>query len=129
MVNDHRQWQQKLTAWQSNATVNPGFPQQKRAALQRSAQVFSSAPTSNSKGLDDSLENNIAMLQAIGQGWLTTDESINSYFEKNILAYLVGYLKDNDLISPSEEHERLLINLKTVLGAYSNARRITNPNH
>ena len=79
--------------------------------------------------LEESLESNIAMLQAIDQGWLTTDESINSYLEKNILTYLFGYLKDHDLISPSKDHERLLINLKTVLDAYANARRIANPNH
>ncbi|MBU0945174.1 MAG: hypothetical protein KJ804_08000 [Proteobacteria bacterium] len=77
--------------------------------------------------LDDALESNIAMLQTIRQGWLTTDESINSYFEKNILAYLLGYLNENDLISPNEEHERLLINLKTVLDSYANARRIAQP--
>jgi len=97
--------------------------------------VFSDAavglkiPLISKRMLDDSLENNIAILQAIGQGWLTTDESIHSYFEKNILAYLVGYLKDHDLISPSEEHERLLINLKTVLDAYTHARGIAKPNH
>jgi hypothetical protein len=86
-------------------------------------------PLISKQMLEESLESNIAMLQAIDQGWLTTDESINSYLEKNILTYLVGYLKDHDLISPSKEHERLLINLKTVLDTYANARRIANPNH
>lgn len=64
--------------------------------------------------LDDALESNIAMLQTIEQGWLSTDESINSYFEKNILAYVVGYLEENGLLASSEENERVLINLKTV---------------
>ena len=84
-------------------------------------------PLISKRMLDDALESNIAMLQTISQGWLTTDESINSYFEKNILAYLIGYLKKNDLISPNEEHECLLINLKTVLDSYANARRIAQP--
>ena len=71
----------------------------------------------------------IAMLQTIEQGWLSTDESINSYFEKNILAYVVGYLKENGLLALSEENERILINLKTVLDSYSNARRRAEPMH
>jgi len=79
--------------------------------------------------LDDALESNIAMLQTIEQGWLSTDESINSYFEKNILAYVVGYLKENGLLASSEENERVLINLKTVLDSYSNARRRAEPMH
>lgn len=79
--------------------------------------------------LDDALESNIAMLQTIEQGWLSTDESINSYFEKNILAYVVGYLKENGLLTSSEENERILINLKTVLDSYSNARRRAEPMH
>ena len=79
--------------------------------------------------LDDALESNIAMLQTIEQGWLSTDESINSYFEKNILAYVVGYLKENGLLASSEENERILINLKTVLDSYSNARRRAEPMH
>jgi len=86
-------------------------------------------PMISKRMLDDALESNVAMLQSIDQGWLTTDESINSHCEKNILAYLVGYLKDHDLISPSEEHERLLINVKTVLDSYANARRLAKPTH
>lgn len=97
--------------------------------------IFSDDPTGrkmpmiSKRMLDDALESNIAMLQSIDRGWLTTDESINSHSEKNILAYLVGYLKDQDLISPSEENERLLINLKTVLDSYANARRLAQPKH
>ena len=86
-------------------------------------------PVISKQILDDALESNTAMLQSIDRGWLTTDESINSYFENNLLAYLVGYLKDHDLISPCEEHERLLINLKTVLDSYANARRLAKPTH
>jgi len=83
-----------------------------------------------SKGmLNDALESNIAMLQTIDQGWLTTDESIKSYFEKNVLAYLIGYLKKRDLLSPSKEHERLLINLKTVIDSYANSRKFAKPTH
>lgn len=79
--------------------------------------------------LGDALESNIAMLQAIGQEWLTTDESLDSYFEKNILAYLINYLKEYDLLSACEEHERMVINLKTIIDSYANARsiaRVTN---
>jgi hypothetical protein len=86
-------------------------------------------PLISKKMLDYALESNIAMLQSIDRGWLTTDESINSYSENNLLAYLVGYLKDHDLISPCEEHERVLINLKTVLDSYANARRFAKPTH
>lgn len=97
--------------------------------------VFSDAsnglkiPLITKRMLDDALESNIAMLQTIDQGWLTTEESITSYFENNILAYLVGYLKEHDLISPNEEHERILINLKTVLDSYANARRFAKKTH
>lgn len=86
-------------------------------------------PLITKRMLDDALESNIAMLQTIDKGWLTTDESITSYFEKNILAYIVGYLKEHDLISASEEHERILINLKTVLDSYTNARRFAKTTH
>ncbi len=86
-------------------------------------------PLISKQMLDDALEGNIAMLQAIDQEWLNTNESINSYFEKNILSYLIGYLKKHDLISPCEEHERLIINLKTVLDSYAKARSIAKPTH
>jgi hypothetical protein len=86
-------------------------------------------PLISRRMLDEALESNTAMLQAIDQEWLTTDESINSYFEKNILSYIIGYLKEHGLISPEEENERLLINLKTVLDSYANARRIAKPTH
>lgn len=79
--------------------------------------------------LDNALESNIAMLQSIDQGWLNTDESLSSHSEKNILACVVGYLKDHDLISPCEENERLLLNLKTILDSYANARRQAEPRH
>ena len=83
-----------------------------------------------SKGmLNDALESNIAMLQTIDQGWLTTDVSIKSYFENNVLAYLIGYLKKHDLLPPSKEHERLIINLKTVLDSYANSRKCAKPTH
>lgn len=86
-------------------------------------------PLISKRMLDDALESNIAMLQAIGQEWLTTDESLDSYFEKNILAYLINYLKEYDLLSACEEHERMIINLKTIIDSYANARsiaRVTN---
>jgi hypothetical protein len=86
-------------------------------------------PLISKRMLDDALESNIAMLQAIGQEWLTTDESLDSYFEKNILAYLINYLKEYDLLFACEEHERMIINLKTIIDSYANARsiaRVTN---
>ncbi len=86
-------------------------------------------PMISKRMLDDGLESNVAMLQSIDRGWAAKDDSINSHSEKNILAYLFGYLKDHDLISPCEEHERLLINLKTVLDLYANARRLAKPRH
>jgi len=86
-------------------------------------------PVISKRMLDDALESNTTMLQSIDRGWLNTDESTNSYFENNLLAYLVGYLKDHDLISPCPEHEILLINLKTVLDSYANARKFAKPTH
>lgn len=86
-------------------------------------------PMISKRMLNDCLKSNVAMLQSIDRGWAATDENINSHSEKNVLAYLVGYLKDHDLIKPCEEHERLLINLKTVLDSYANARRLAKPRH
>ncbi len=45
------------------------------------------------------------------------------------LHIVVGYLKERDLISPSDEHERLLINLKTILDSYASARRNSDLSH
>ncbi|TKB07781.1 hypothetical protein [Desulforhopalus sp. IMCC35007] len=49
--DDHRPRQQKLTAWQSNATRNQTILlQQKKGAVLKSAQDISSAPTSIFEG-------------------------------------------------------------------------------
>jgi hypothetical protein len=74
--------------------------------------------------LRDALEGNAAMLQSIERGWLTHAETVSSYPEKIILAFIVCYMKDNNLISPCEENARLMMRIKIVLDTYVKAKSV-----
>jgi hypothetical protein len=79
-------------------------------------------PIISKTALRDAFESNVAMLQSIERGWLTHEETLLSYPERNLLAFMIIYLKNHGLVTPSEENERLVINLKTVLDAYIKAK-------
>jgi hypothetical protein len=74
--------------------------------------------------LRDALEGNVAMLQSIDRGWLTHEKTLLSYPERVMLAFIICYIKHNNLGSLCKENESLITRIKTVLDTYAKVKSV-----
>lgn len=83
-----------------------------------------------SKGaLRKAYKNNIAMLRYVymEEDETSKDEIFQSYPDKNLLAYLIGCLKERNLLKDNKECNMIITTLKVILDSLIDARKRADP--